>query len=100
MALAKFTKQISETFPISVDFSDNMASSEIILSEDISATDNVGADATTDVLSDPGNDGAQAATVRVLAGTEALSPYKITFKATTDEDNVWELDVLMKIKEL
>ena len=100
MALAKFTKQISETFPISVDFSDNMATGEVILSEVISATDNAGDDVTADVLSDPGNDGAQAVTVRVLAGTEALSPYKITFVATTDESNVWELDVLMKIKEL
>ena len=100
MALSKFTKQISETFPISVDFSDNMATGEIIVSEVISATDVDGDDATAGVLSDPGNDGAQAATVRVLAGTEALSPYKITFKATTDEDNVWELDILMKIKEL
>jgi len=100
MALQKFTKQIAETFPISIDFSENMATGEVISSQVISAVDNEGNVATGDVLSDPANDSAQACTVRVLAGTEALSPYKITCKATTDESNVWEKDILMKIKEL
>jgi len=100
MALARFMKQSSETFPISVDFSDNMETGELISSQVISAIDNAGDNATADILSDPGNDGAQATTVRVLAGTEALSPYKITFTATTDEDNIWELDILMLIREL
>lgn len=100
MALSSFTKQISETFPISIDFSENMATSETIVSQVITAIDNAGADATADILSTPSNDGAQAALVRVLAGTEALSTYKITFIVTTSENNVWEMDVLMKVKEL
>ncbi len=102
MALAKFTKQISEEFPIEIDFSNNMATGEVIVSETITAIDAAGDDATADILSNPQNDGAQAALVQVKAGTEALSPYKITFKVVTDASstNKWEYDVLMKIKEL
>lgn len=37
--------------------------------------------------------------VQVKAGTEALSPYQITFKIVTDKGNKWEIDVQMTIKE-
>ncbi len=100
MGLARFYKQIAETFPVEVDFSNNMATAETISSQSITATDTAGAVATGDVLANPQNDGAQACQVKVLAGTEALSPYKITFKATTSEANVWELDILMMVEEL
>lgn len=100
MALASFTKQISEEFPVEIDFSANMATGEVISSETISAIDNAGNDATADILENPQNDGAQAALVQVIAGTAALTPYKITFVVVTDAGNTWEHDVLMKIKEL
>ncbi len=100
MALATFYKQPYEEFPVSVDFSENMAEAETIIAQTISAVDNVEADATADVLSAPENDGAFGALIKVLAGTELLSPYKITFRIITSEGNKWELDILMKIKEL
>ena len=38
--------------------------------------------------------------VRVTAGTEALSPYKFTFKIITDQNNKWEKDITMIVEEL
>jgi len=100
MALSRFYKQISEEFPIGADFSENMESTETISSQTISAVDTAGADATADILENPTNDGAQMALIKVKAGTEALSPYKITFKVTTSLGYKWELDVEMQINEL
>lgn len=100
MAIAHFFKQEAEEFPVGADFSENMSSSEVIASEIITATDADGEAVTAEVLENPTNDGAQTALVQVKAGTEAGSPYKITFEAITDAGNTWELDIEMIIKEL
>ncbi len=100
MALVYFTKQPYEEFPISVDFSENMATDETVLTQTITAMDKDGVNASADVLSTQENDGAFEALVQVVAGTEALSPYKVTFRVLTSEGNKWEHDVNMKIKEL
>lgn len=100
--MEKFTKQIYEEFTIAGDFSKNMETGETIATQTVVAVNNVGADATNDVL-DTGsisNDGTTKVLVLVRAGTEALSPYKITFKAVTSVDHKWEVDVQMKIKEI
>ena len=100
MALAIFTKQSYEDFPISADFSKDMATGETLISQTITAIDNAGDDATASILSTPTNDGATQALIRVFAGTEALSPYKVTFRVVTSIGNKWELDIKMKVKEL
>ena len=74
----------------------------------ITATDKDGEDATDDVLQvgtkaltdspDGGTD--NGVKVRVQAGVEDLSSYKITFRIPTDRDNRFEIDIKQKIKEL
>ena len=102
MALESFEKQISEEFTISGGISDVAITGEtvILAGSSVSATDKDGTDASSAVLY--GSNISVSTTflkVKVKAGTVALSPYKITFKMVTSEDNLYEKDVLMYIKE-
>jgi len=102
MTLGYFTKQNSETFFISADFTDVLETGETITvgSSSAVAEDSTGTVATSDVI-EAGSlavSGSQLK-VKVKAGTEALSPYKITFKAVTSLNNIWEKDVEMGIRE-
>ena len=38
--------------------------------------------------------------IRVVAGEEAKSPYKITFKILTSLNNKWEVDCFLNVEEL
>jgi F0F1-type ATP synthase epsilon subunit len=102
MALESFEKQISEEFTISAGFTNVAITGEIaVLSgSTVTAVDTNGTDATADVLYAASKSvSGKTLKIKVKAGTEALSPYKITFKIATSEGNLYEKDVLMYIKE-
>jgi hypothetical protein len=112
----EFPKQPWETFIISADISHRLVTGEYIVLEtsDIIAEDTDGEDASADIIdnTDKAVETAAAADIkatpvtngmlvtRVLGGTEALSKYKITFKAITSLDNQYETDVMMRIKSV
>lgn len=105
MASSKFVKQPYEMFWVSASFANVLGSSEAIVqaTSTVTAVDKDGNDATTDVLvSGTATADGQVAKVQVKAGTEALSPYKITFRIVSDASpaDKWEHDVTMKVKEL
>lgn len=101
----KFTKQSYESFTVAANFSNNMASDETITSQTVVAIDSNGLDSSTIVLEQASvsNDGSFKVLVLVKDGTQVLSGkdgYKITFKAVTSIGHKWELDIMMKVKEL
>jgi len=109
--MKKFKKQISEEFFAHGSILNVQEDDETIVlgTSSITAVDNVATDATTDVLEggteelrdDPdGSFTNNVLAMRVKAGTEALSPYKITFKIVTSKGNKYEIDIQMTIKEL
>jgi len=110
-------KQPSESYLLGADFSQVLEEGEYILvgTSDVSAVDNIGDDATSDVLdnNDMVVDTADAddllsgttpvtngmLVTRILGGDEDSSKYKITYLAQTSNGNTYEKDVLMKIKD-
>ncbi|MEA1998777.1 MAG: hypothetical protein U9N61_05580 [Euryarchaeota archaeon] len=105
MALNTFTKQSYEVFWISASFANDLGDSEAIVlaSSTVTAIDANGDDVTSTVLvSGTISVSDQTLRIQVQAGSESLSPYKITFRITTNASpvNKWEHDVRMKIKEL
>ena len=95
-----FSKQIWEEITITGEFENVMSSSETLeATSTVAAEDKNGIDATATVLGAK-TVNAQNITILTKAGTEAKSPYKITFKAITNSNNKWELDVAMHIKEI
>jgi len=104
MILGRFTKQPYEEFYFGAEFSnvvDTDNESIELSSSSVTAVDNTGA-STTDVY-----DSATLAVtnntilaVRVKAGAENLSPYKITYKVVTSTGNKYEKDVLMYVEEI
>lgn len=102
--LEHFHKQPSESFYVCADMVDMLATGEEIVlgTSTVTAKDTAGEDATSDVL-DSGSKRLQDNTklsIRVRNGTEALSPYKLTYKAVTDLGNILEVDVELRIKEI
>ena len=107
MALDFFPKQAYEVFWISSSFADDLGSSEaiVIASSTVTVVDANEADVTTDIIVTGTfsiDSTSQIAQVQVKGGTEDGSPYKITFRVTTDASpaNKWENDIQMKVKEL
>jgi hypothetical protein len=112
----EFAKQPWETYIICADNSENLGTGEsvVLATSDIIAEDKDGNDVSSDVLDNtektvqtadaedikvtPVTNGMLC--TRVKAGTEALSKYKITFKAITTDDNQYETDVKMRIKDV
>jgi hypothetical protein len=110
-------KQPSESYLLGADFSQVLTAGEYILvgTSTVTAVDNADEDATDDVLNndDMVVDTADAydlpsattpitngmLVTRIMAGTEALSKYKITFLALTSNGNTYEKDVKMRIKD-
>ena len=89
-----FTKQTSETYPVEVDFSDVLATGEIIYMHTVDAY--VGdADATADVIDSSTIDGSSIM-VQVKDGTDRRR-YKITVEITTSDANVFEEDIFMDV---
>jgi len=102
VARAAFEKQSWETWIVAMDVSDDLETGETIIlaTSTISAKDNNGDDATDDVLDQGGKAvSGSLLQIRVVAGSAALQPYWIRFRALTSNDNKYELDVKMVIRE-
>jgi len=109
-SIESFTKQNYEQFFIAGDLVNVLEDDESIdlTNTTITAMDKDGEDATATVLQaatkalDNSPDGGtnNMVKIRVQAGAEANSPYKITFKIPTDLDNKWEIDLRCKVREL
>lgn len=109
-SVESFEKQGYESFFIAADLVDVLESGESI---DIDATTIVAikadGSAATDIILQPSTkalddspDGGtnNMAKIRVQAGVESDSQYKITFKMPTNLNNQWEIDLKMKLKEI
>lgn len=98
----KVEKQGYESFKIDSDFVNVLVEDEsiILANSSVIAVDKDGVDASSEVLdvSTLAVFGSKLV-VRVRAGDEAHSPYKITFYAQTDLLNKWEIDVRLRIRE-
>ncbi len=96
-------KQPWEAFYIAGDFSKVLESGEIIASaptSEVVAYDKTGADATSTVIEDGTiTVDEQFLKVRIKGGTESGSPYKVSFRATTDQGNKWEVDAPVEVEE-
>ena len=98
MAVNFFTKQPTEEYDIGVDYEDRLASGRSLSSAVVTAYDLVAeADATSTVLDDgTGAISGTTASEGVKAGT-AGHTYRITFKATLDNADILEEDVVMTV---
>jgi hypothetical protein len=102
-----FKKQPNEKFPISIDFADDLQSSETISSAEVIAYDRDETDVSSTILSGVASivdgedqDGTTHANAKVVhAGTNNMR-YKVTFRATTSDGNVYEADVFFIVKEI
>ena len=95
--MADITKQPSEKFYVSVDFSAVLASGETLdaMASGVTAYDSSGTDVTSTIID------ASALTAssgilqtRIMGGTNA-SDYKVTFVAHTSSGNIFEMDVTL-----
>ena len=103
MALDKVEKQPYEVFWVSSSFTKDLGDDEGVASSIVTATDVDGTDATADIIvSGTSMFAGHICYVQIKAGTEALSPYKLTFRIVSDADpvNKWENDIRVKVKEL
>jgi len=109
-SIDSFEKQNYESFFIAADLVDVLESGESInlSGTTITAIDKDGNNASSIVLQtgtkalDDSPDGGtnNMVKLRIQAGEEANSPYKITFRIPTDLNNQWEIDLKLRIKEL
>jgi hypothetical protein len=109
MALGKFKKQSFEEFVIAANFTNNMniPTEDLVLGNcTVTAVDNADADVTATVtdqatLAIGAGDEQGYLKILIRAGTEAGSPYKITFRGVTNSTppEKWEKDVQMTIEE-
>ena len=98
--MAYFIKQTDEIFPIAADFSDVLATGETITEEssEVTAYDSGDNDVSSTILvADSKSVSESILLVKVQAGGDGKK-YKITFKAMTSNNNIYELDVIMIIK--
>lgn len=108
--MADITKQPSETFVIAGSILTVGASGEEILlgSSSAAAEDRDGNDVTSTFLdisslavgADVNGGTKNTLTVRIRAGTEAASPYKVTFLMVTSHSNTYEVDRTVKVQEV
>ena len=103
MALQNFEKQGWESFTISGSFTDLAITGEIVVltGSSVECVDKDGEDVLSTILYNEtlSVDGATLKVKLKAAGTEVASPYKITFKIKTSEDNFYEVDCEMYVKE-
>ena len=92
-----FTKQPSEIIPISMDFQYLLNDTETISSMTATAVDDDGTNVTSTIIHNYAISG-DICKVTVKAGTDEIR-YKITIKITTNESNIYEEDVFMKVYE-
>ena len=95
MACNLFTKQPDEQYPISVDYSNILGDGETISAKDVKAYDSSDTDVTSTLIDSSTIVGETIKAV-VKAGTSGQN-YKITFKATTSDSNIYEDDVTMRV---
>ena len=98
--MESFEKQSYEVFVIAGDFLNVLEAGEtLVLADcDVRAYDSSDADVTSSILENKAVSGSQLQ-ITVKDGSNASSPYIITFYAETSDGNKWELDVKMKVKE-
>lgn len=110
--IAKTEKQIYEEYYIAgsiLNVQKDGTEKCVLATSEIEAIDNNGDDALAAIIDLPTKkldndpDGSYTdnmVSVRVKAGTEALSPYIVTWKMPTTEGNKWETEMRVTIKEL
>lgn len=97
MSEARFKKQPAEIFDVTVDFSLNLGTSEII--SDHTAEAYLGEeDVSADIIDSSSIEGTGQVSVKVKAGDDG-SLYKLVVTAITSESNVWEQDILMDVRD-
>lgn len=98
MATFIFTKQSSEEFPISVDFTNLLITAETISILEVIAYDESSIDVTSTVISNSSIDGVLCKVI-VKNGVNK-EKYKITIKITTSNSYKYEADVYMQIYDI
>jgi hypothetical protein len=94
-----FEKQPSEKFVFSIDFSNNLSTNETITSKTITGYLNEN-DITSQIIDDSSiDDEGKIIYIKVMNGTNLID-YKITALVNTSDDNIFEKDVLMMIREV
>jgi len=94
-----FEKQPSEKFSISIDFSNNLSTDETISTYTVTAylNDN---DITSAVVFDHSQDNeGKIIYIKPFNGVNGLD-YKITIIIVTTDSNIFEKDVLMRVREV
>ena len=102
-ALETIYKQPNESYPVFADFVNVLATGETLVIGDSSVVvlNSAGADVTTDLCQGLSvSDTTKLKTLLKKAGTEAASPYKITFSAKTSLGNTYEIDGKIRVVEL
>jgi len=104
MAISQLVKQSRETFSIYGGITNVAATDEqiIIGTSSVVCKDNNGDDAAALLSGSPSvsSDGLKLyQRIAASQGTEALSPYVLTFLMGTDDSNVYEKDVFLYIKD-
>jgi hypothetical protein len=101
MALESFTKQPYEEFVIAGEFSAVLAVAETISTPLMTAINKKTGTDTTATVIEAGTVAVNGTRVqaRCKAGADKET-HKITIRAETSDQNKWEIDVLMKVKEL
>lgn len=102
-ALETIYKQPSEKYPVSADFVNVLAADEtlVIGSCSVTVVDVAGVDVTTDMVQGLSvQDVTRLKTTLKAAGTEAASPYKITFIGVTDQGHTYEIDGKIRVVDL
>ena len=103
MAITKFKKQSFEAFPVYGNFEDALSLGETIelASSTVTCVDVNGDDVTSDCIE---SSSLQVQDSKLVAqcknGEEALSPYLITFRIITTDNNKYEVDLKMIVKEV
>jgi len=93
-----FTKQPSETFSVTLDFSKRLGTDETISTRTVTAVINgTSTDSTSTVINSSSISGT-VIYVKVKAGTTG-TVYKITVSITTSSSNVFEDEILMTVTE-
>lgn len=98
--MAYFIKQTDEKFPIAADFSDVLATGETIVAEtsEVIAYDSGDNDVSSTILVEDSKSVLESLLLaKVRAGVDGKK-YKVTFKAMTSNNNIYELDIFMIIK--
>ena len=99
MAINEFTKQPSEKYPVSIDFSNSLSSGEVINSINVVAVNVATNEDVTATIIDSTNYDDDTVGITVKAGTNKDN-YKITVKVTSSFTNVYEEDLFMNVFDI